>query len=65
MPSLSSFGPIKGLGIKLIWSFMSIMSPTLYAGLTAPDALVTINSSTPKALNTLIGNVTCCMLYPS
>lgn len=58
---LSSFAPTSGLfpanpGI-LMWSFMTMMSPTLKSWLSPPAALVRMTVSTPISLNTRIGIV--------
>lgn len=60
---LSSLAPTSGLfpanpGI-LMWSLMTMMSPTVKSGLSPPAALVRMTVSTPISLNTRIGMVVC------
>lgn len=59
---LSSLGPRRGFWPqkpgRLMWSRISIISPTSKLGLSPPAALVTTKVSTPRRWKTLTGNVT-------
>ena len=58
-PKRSSLGPKSGVcAMRLIWSRISMMSPTLKAGFMPPDALDTNSVRTPMYFMTYIGNTT-------
>lgn len=66
---LSSLGPRRGFWPqnpgRLMWSRISMISPTSNLGLSPPAALVTTKVSTPRRWKTLTGNVTFDSEYPS
>ena len=54
-------GPISGLGIRLMWSVMTIRSPVRNEVLMPPDAFDTKRQRMPSSFITRTGNVTCDM----
>ena len=61
-PSWAMLGPISGLGIRLMWSVMTIRSPTRNDGLMPPEAFDTKRYLMPICCITRTGKVTCCIV---
>ena len=57
VPIRSSLLPMSGLGNKLMWSVMNMMSLTRKLGLMPPLAFESTNNLAPKYFITLIGKV--------
>ena len=64
-PILSSFLPISGLGIRLIWSVMIIISPIWNIGFTPPAAFERNKYLIPRYFITRMGKAICSVVYPS
>ena len=65
-PKASTLAPHRGLMPKsLIWSVMSMMSPTEKSRFTAPAALVTTRASAPSSRSTRTGYATSAKDQPS